>query len=56
MISFGVPTPSITRATNEWTVAMSAATFGTSAMSVQPVKVAAAVSEISFLDISLYMI
>ncbi len=51
MIRSGVPTPSITRATKEWTGAISTATFGTSAIAVPPIKAAVADRERSFLDI-----
>jgi hypothetical protein len=51
MIRSGVPTPCMTRATNECTGAISTATFGTSAIAVLIVKAATANTEPRFVDI-----
>ena len=53
---FGFPTPFITLATNEWTGAMSATTFGTSAKATLPPNIIAEVSEKILLDILISML
>jgi hypothetical protein len=55
MIRLGVPTPSITRATSEWTGAISTATFGTSAEVVPARRAAVTERGRSLLDIGTLM-